>query len=51
MLMCMDTELQKRYENFTVYDMVKQLNALYLKQARTERYDNEAAVGMQDGRR
>ena len=39
MLTCMDIELQKRYENFTVYDMVKQLNALYLKQARTERYE------------
>ena len=39
MLTCMDTELQKRYENFTVFDMVKQLNALYLKRARTKRYE------------
>ena len=39
MLTCMDTELQKRFENFTVFDMVTQLNALYLKQARTERYE------------
>ena len=31
MLMCMDTELQKCYENFIIFDMVKQLNALYLK--------------------
>ena len=52
MLTCMDTELQKRFENFTIVDMVTQLNALYRKQARTERYEiNEAAVGMQDGRR
>ena len=32
MLTCLDTELQKRFENFTVFDMVTQLNALYLKQ-------------------
>src|SRR3954471_9108624 len=38
MLTCMDTELRKRFENFTIFDMVTQLNALYLKQARTERY-------------
>src|SRR3954470_24452207 len=38
MLTCMDTELQKRFDNFTVFDMVTQLNAMYLKQARTERY-------------
>ena len=38
MLTCMDTELQKRFENFSVVDMVTQLNALYHKQARTERY-------------
>ena len=35
----MDTELQKRFKNFTVFDMVTQLNALYRKQARTERYE------------
>ena len=39
MLTCMDIELQKRFDNFTVFDMVTQLNALYLKQARTERYE------------
>src|ERR1041384_3566221 len=39
MLTCMDTELQKRFENFSVVDMVTQLNALYLKQARTKRYE------------
>ena len=39
MLTCMDTELQKRFENFSVVDMVTQLNALYRKQARTERYE------------
>src|SRR3954466_13964110 len=39
MLTCMDTELQKCFENFSIVDMVKQLNALYLKQARTERYE------------
>src|SRR3954465_10059641 len=39
MLTCMDTELQNRFENFTVVDMVTQMNALYLKQARTERYE------------
>src|SRR3954451_12434491 len=39
MLTCMDTELQKRFENFTVFDMVTQLNDLYMKQARTERYE------------
>ena len=38
-LTCMDTELQKCFENFTVFDMVTQLNALYLKQARAERYE------------
>src|SRR3954463_9803166 len=38
MLMCMDTELQKHFENFTIFDMVTQLSALYQKQARTERY-------------
>src|SRR3954470_10713795 len=31
MLTCIDTKLQKWYENFTVFDMVNQLNALYLK--------------------
>ena len=35
----MDTELQKHFENFTVFDMVTQLNAMRLKQARTERYE------------
>ena len=35
----MDTELQKRFENFTVFDMVTQLNPLYLKQGRTQRYE------------
>ena len=39
MLTCMDTELQKQFENFSVVDMVTQLNALYRKQARTERYE------------
>src|SRR3954470_19453501 len=39
MLTCMDTELQKRFENFAVFDMVTQLNALYRKQARTKRYE------------
>src|SRR3954470_14750828 len=39
MLTCMDTELRKRFENFTVVDMATQLNALYRKQARTERYE------------
>src|SRR4051812_40834220 len=39
MLTCIDTVLQKRFENFTVLDMVTKLNALYLKQARTERYE------------
>src|SRR3954466_15419220 len=39
MLTCMDTELQKRFVNFTVVDMVTQLNALYRKHARTERYE------------
>src|ERR1043165_5623215 len=39
MLTCMDTELQKCFDNFTVFDMVTQLNALYLKQARTEHYE------------
>src|SRR3954470_3147379 len=34
-----DTELQKCYEKFTVFYMVKQLNRVYLKQARTERYE------------
>src|SRR3954463_8971060 len=38
MLTCMDTELQKRLEYFSVVDMVTQLNALYRKQARSERY-------------
>src|SRR3954467_14929920 len=37
MVKCMDTEHQKHYENFIVFDMVKQLNALYLNHARTER--------------
>ena len=35
----MDTQLQKCFDNFTVFDMVTQLNALYLKQARTEHYE------------
>src|SRR3954471_3057751 len=39
MLTCMDTELQKRFDKFTIFDMVEQLNALYLKQARTECYE------------
>ena len=39
MLKCMDTKLQKRFENFSVVDMVTQLNALYQKQARTEHYE------------
>ena len=39
MLTCINTELQKRFENFFVVDMVTQLNALYRKQARTERYE------------
>src|SRR3954468_1015001 len=39
MLTCMDTELQKCFDNFTIFDMVTQLNPLYLKQARTERYE------------
>src|SRR3954466_132082 len=38
-LTCMDTELQKRFENFTIFNMMTQLNALYMKQARTERYE------------
>ena len=37
MLTCMDIELQKRFENFTVFEMVTQINTLYLKQARIER--------------
>src|SRR3954465_3101148 len=39
MLTCINTELQKWFENFTVVDMVTQMNALYRKQARTERYE------------
>ena len=39
MLTCMDTELQKHFENIVVFDMVTQLNALYLKQARAECYE------------
>src|SRR4051812_42307515 len=39
MLTCMDTELQKWFENFTVVDMVTQLNALYRKQDGTKRYE------------
>src|SRR3954465_3265049 len=39
MLTCMDTELQNRFENFSVVDMVTQLNVMYQKQARIERYE------------
>ena len=39
MLTCMDTELQKCFENVAVFDMVTQLNTLYLNQVRAECYE------------